>query len=98
MKEEKNFEPLKKAFIQNNWHWAESEELFKNINVKNKEHMWLYNYGDAVFVERNHPVLMKCRGLVVSANGVVFNYPFDRFFNEFNNTFLPLQGMGVTLE
>ena len=78
---DKNFVPLKKAFLQNGWDWNESDDLFKCISVKEKDGFWLYNYNDNVLVDRNHPVLMKCRGIVVNSAGVVFNYPFDRFFN-----------------
>ncbi len=75
---------LRNAFKENGWKgWEENELLFKNIEYKNKEDMHLYNYGKNVLVKRNHPVLMKCRGLVVRKDGVVLNYPFDRFFNDF---------------
>ena len=79
---DKNFEPLKKAFLKQSWLWEESEELFESIDVKNKENMWLYNYRDKILVSRTHPVLVKCRGMVVSTEGQILNYPFDRFFND----------------
>ena len=82
---EKEFEPLKKAFKKYNWNWNESEDLFKNMTFKNKGDMWLYNYGDGHFVDKNHPVIMKCRGLVVREDGKVLNYPFERFFNDFED-------------
>ena len=77
----KNYLPLKRAFDKNNWEWKESEELFKCISFSNKNNLWLYNYNDIVLVERNHPVLMKCRGLVVDSEGRTLNFPFERFFN-----------------
>lgn len=75
--------PLKKAFHKNKWNWEECEDLFKCISFRNKKHMWLYNYNDNVLVDRNHPVLVKCRGLVVDNEGNILNFPFERFFNEF---------------
>src|SRR3989338_4854594 len=77
------FQPLKKAFLKHKWGWKESVELFKNISVSAKGNMHLYNYNDSVLVERNNPVISRCRGIVVDTNGNVLNYPFDRFFNEF---------------
>lgn len=75
---------LRQAFKANNWKgWEENELLFKNIIHREKDGMHLYNYGSPVLVERNHPVLMKCRGIVVDEKGKVLNYPFDRFFNDF---------------
>ena len=75
---------LRKAFEVNNWKgWEENKLLFKNITHREKCGMHLYNYGVNVLVERNHPVLMKCRGLVVDDDGKVLNYPFERFFNDF---------------
>ena len=58
-----------------------SEEQMANIRVKRKNHMYLYNYSDAVIVPRNDPVIVKCRGLVLDEGGMVLNYPFERFFN-----------------
>ena len=81
--QDKNFDPLKKAFENNSWYWEESKELFANITVKNKGDMWLYNYNEDVLVPRNHPVLVRCRGIVVSTTGQVLNYPLDRFFNDY---------------
>jgi len=78
----KNYLPLKKAFEKNKWEWKESEELFKCISFSNKGNMFLYNYNDNGFVERNHPVLVKCRGLVVDSEGKILNFPFERFFND----------------
>ena len=70
------FEPLKK-FVG-----TELEpELMENINVKQKGDMFLYNYNDKFLVPRHHPIIMKCRGLVLREDGVVLNYPFNRFFN-----------------
>jgi hypothetical protein len=78
----KNYIPLKRAFEKNKWEWKESEELFKCISFSNKGNMFLYNYNDNAFVERNHPVLVKCRGLVVDSEGKILNFPFERFFND----------------
>ncbi|MBI5064999.1 hypothetical protein HZA97_02075 [Candidatus Woesearchaeota archaeon] len=78
-----SYTPLKKAFHKNKWKWEECEDLFKCISFRNKKHMWLYNYNDTVLVQRNHPVLVKCRGLVVDDEGNILNFPFERFFNEF---------------
>jgi hypothetical protein len=78
----KNYLPLKKAFEKNKWEWKESEELFKCISFGNKNNMYLYNYNDNVLVERNHPVLVKCRGLIVDSEGKILNFPFERFFND----------------
>lgn len=77
-------DPLRQAFKINNWEgWEENELLFNNITHREKDGMHLYNYGNNVLVERNHPVLIRCRGIVVDAQGKVLNYPFDRFFNDF---------------
>lgn len=57
------------------------EKLKANIRPKEKDGMYLYRYSDKVIVPRNHPVLVKCRGLVLDKDGKVLNYPFDRFFN-----------------
>lgn len=81
--EEKNFEPLRLCFEKHCWDWQDSEEMRKNIQVHNKGNMWLYNYNDGHQVERTHPVLMKCRGLVIREDGCLLNYPFERFFNDF---------------
>ena len=77
------FLPLKNCFEKNHWAWKHSEDLENNIVVKTKGDMFLYNYGDNVLVERNHPVLVKCRGIVVKSDGAVLNFPFERFFNSF---------------
>ncbi len=60
-----------------------TEEQKANIKVREKAGMYLYNYGNAVIVLRNDPVLAKCRGLVLDKNGKVLNYPFERFFNPY---------------
>lgn len=57
------------------------QDLKDNIRPKEKNGMYLYRYSDKVIVPRNHPILMKCRGLVLDKGGNVLNYPFDRFFN-----------------
>ncbi len=58
-----------------------SQDLMDNIRPKEKDGMYLYTYTNKVIVPRDHPVIMKCRGLVLDINGKVLNYPFDRFFN-----------------
>jgi len=58
-------------------------DLKDNIRTKEKDGMYLYTYSDKVIVPRDHPVLVKCRGLVLDVNGKVLNYPFDRFFNPY---------------
>ena len=58
-----------------------TQDLMDNIRPKEKDGMYLYTYSDKVIVPRDHPVLVKCRGLVLDINGKVLNYPFDRFFN-----------------
>ncbi len=62
------------------------EEKFQaNIFVRRKDDMYLYNYNHNVLVERDNPLLIKCRGLVLREDGKILNYPFDRFFNEFES-------------
>ncbi|MBI4139908.1 hypothetical protein HY483_03020 [Candidatus Woesearchaeota archaeon] len=56
--------------------WKHSEELENNIVVKTKSDMFFYNYGDTVLVERNHPVIVKCRGLVVKNDGSILSIDF----------------------
>lgn len=75
-KDDKMYEPLEK-FIGTTL----SEKQKANIRAREKNGMYLYNYGNVVIVPRNDPVIMKCRGLVLDKNGGVLNYPFDRFFN-----------------
>ena len=57
------------------------QKVKDNIRPKEKDGMYLYRYSDKVIVPRNHPVLVKCRGLILDKDGRVLNYPFDRFFN-----------------
>ncbi len=73
---------LRKACELNGWDFEIREEVLHCITAKSKGDMWLYNYNDNLHLERNHPLLVKCRGLVVRKNGQILNYPFDRFFNE----------------
>ena len=61
------------------------QDVKDNIRPKEKDGMYLYTYSDKVIVPRNHPVLMKCRGLVLDKDGNVLNYPFDRFFNPYES-------------
>ena len=72
------YEPLEK-FIGTSL----SEDQKANIRAREKNGMYLYNYGNVVIVPRNDPVLVKCRGLVLDINGKVLNYPFERFFNPY---------------
>jgi len=60
-----------------------SDDLWHNITHVQKGNMHLYNYGDNCLVPRNHPLLIKCRGLVVRDDGKILNFPFERFFNYF---------------
>ena len=62
-----------------------TEDLFSNISEKTKDHMFLYNYNQRHLVDRDNPILRKCRGLVVREDGSVLNYPFERFFNTFES-------------
>jgi len=64
---------------------ATDADVLNNIRVHKKNDMYLYNYSDVVIVPRNHPMLVKCRGLVLRGDGAVLNYPFDRFFNDWEN-------------
>lgn len=73
---------LRDTFKRYKFEWEESDELWKCINIKHKDNMYLYNYNSVVLVPRNHPVLMRCRGLVIDTYGEIICYPFNRFFNE----------------
>lgn len=75
--------PLKQFLINQNITYEDTEGLWKNISEKEKDGMFLYNYNDAFLVPRDHPVIVKCRGLVLDVEGKVLCYPFDRFFNDF---------------
>jgi len=75
---------LEKAFTKNNWvGWENNPDLNANLTHKEKNGLHLYNYNDCILVQRDHPVLMKCRGLIVDEHGKIMNYPFERFFNSF---------------
>jgi hypothetical protein len=78
-----DYKPLELACKKYNWPWEDNDRLLKNIKVAKKGNLYLYNYNRFVLVPRNHPLLVKCRGLIVNKDGKVLNYPFDRFFNEF---------------
>jgi len=82
---DEDYKPLKKLFQLRKWDWDTENEadIIKSIKVRNKDDMYLYNYADACYVDRNHPVIMRCRGIVVREDGQLLNYPFDRFFNDF---------------
>lgn len=83
------FLPFSMACYRYNWPVAFLTEQFQeNIDVKgyyfDNEKFYLYNYKThTVLVPRNDPLLMKCRGLILREDGVILNYPMDRFFNEF---------------
>ena len=80
----KPFAPLMRAVLQHGWKSGPlSDELFSNIDVRIKDGNYLYNYNDKHLVPRDHPLIVRCRGLVVSEGGEILNYPFDRFFNDF---------------
>lgn len=91
LKEFPNFIPIFKAKTKHQWKIKDeiSEKLLKNISVAQKKingsDYYLYNYNRTVFVNRNHSLIVKCRGLILDSKGTIFNYPFDRFFNEFEN-------------
>ena len=59
------------------------DNLRLTITVKRKKGMYLYNYSNRCLVDRNHPILIMCRGLILNKQGKVLNRPFDRFFNHF---------------
>jgi T4 RnlA family RNA ligase len=59
-----------------------NEDQRNSINVRRKDDFYLYNYKDVVATERDDPVIVKCRGLVLKGDGTVMARPFDRFFNE----------------
>lgn len=75
--------PLIQAVHQYNWTGELSERLFSNITHLEKNGLHLYNYNQRVLVDRDHPILIRCRGLILTGSGKVVNYPFDRFFNHF---------------
>lgn len=63
---------------------SEKEKLYACVNVRKKGNMILYNYNDNVLVDRNHPLLCMCRGLVIdSVTRKILNFPFKRFFNHY---------------
>lgn len=96
---DKNFEPLRLAFKKYNWvGWEENDLLIKNINHSVKGDMHLYNYGKMVLVARNHPVVVKCRGLVVRVDGTVVHFPFERFFNDFEQEKTELDWQSAKVE
>ena len=74
---------LRDTFKKYNFEWEESDKLWANLTIKNKNDMYLYNYNSCVLVPRDHPVLMRCRGLVINKDKQILGYPFDRFFNEY---------------
>ena len=78
---EKNFEPLKKFITNRGFDYELTELHASNINVTEKDGFFIYNYGDNVLAERNDPIIVMCRGLVLDSSGKVFNFPFKRFFN-----------------
>ena len=70
--------------------YEDTEELWSSISEKEHNNMLLYNYKDYLGVPRNNPVIMVCRGLVLTADGDVLCYPFNRFFNDFEAECLPI--------
>jgi|GEM_PF-584431 len=89
MSETDEFEILKTCFARYGWDWMDFPD--KSITCKRKGNMYLYNYNDFGDVPRDHPVLVKCRGLVVNEDGKILNYPFERFFNEFEKEAIKIQ-------
>lgn len=77
----KNFEPLKHFLKSNDWDYELTELHEANINVSEKNGFYIYNYGNAVLVPRDDPIIRLCRGIVLNENGHLFNFPFTRFFN-----------------
>jgi hypothetical protein len=75
---------LQSVFLKNGWAWEPHPHLADNLNVKYRNGLLLFNYNDKRLVPQHHPVLARCRGLVVDEEGRVLNYPFDRFFNDFS--------------
>lgn len=89
-----NYKPLS-LFIQDKH--IQDKQLLANIAVKVKDDMYLYNYNSKFSVPRDHPILVKCRGLILNKNGEVLNYPFDRFFNDFEKEASSIYWDGVKL-
>lgn len=73
---EKNYKPLELAIGK------EMTDLHKaNINVTEKNGLYLYNYNNSVLVPRDDDFILFCRGVVLGEDGTIYNYPFNRFFN-----------------
>jgi len=83
------FNALHNCFLRYSLEWDYSEELVNSIKVKEKKisdlTLYLFNYDDKIDVKKNHPVLKRCRGLVIDDKCRILNYPFDRFFNHWEN-------------
>lgn len=58
------------------------EELIKAITVRNKDNMYMYTYNDFSHNIKDDSIVRLCRGLVVNEKGKILNFPFKRFFNE----------------
>ena len=84
------FDPLRKAFEKNGFEWQENDELFESIRVRSQGNLTLYSYGKAISVEPDHPVIARTRGIIVTDDGTIVAYPFDRFFNHFEIQAKPL--------
>jgi len=83
------FNCLHNCFLRYGLEWDYSLELVDSITVKEKKigdlTLYLFNYKDKQLVNKNHPVLKRCRGLVIDNKCRILNYPFDRFFNHWEN-------------
>jgi len=59
-------------------------ENLKLIGVDARDYpehkMWLLDYN-MIECEKNHPVVLECRGLVMGYDGSIIRKGFDRFFN-----------------
>lgn len=78
---DKNFEPLKKFLEFNDMDYEITENHKANLNVSEKNGFYIYNYNNNVLVPRDDPIIRMCRGLVLDKSGLLYNMPFNRFFN-----------------
>jgi len=78
------FDPLRRACYRYGWGQPEfSADFMRNITVKTRDDKYLYNYNNLNRIPRDHPILKRCRGIVIREDGLIVNYPFNRFFNYF---------------